>query len=95
MAICGPVDSFLIHIKLHKQNNIELKMSLCVCVWWSLGEDTLSRGDLDIIAGSCGGLHLLSVGELGEQPGLKVLPALVLLPSVDKHLVLGAHRSRL
>ena len=69
-------------------------MCVYVCVVVS-GEDTLSRGDLDIITGSCGGLHLLGVGELGEQPDLKVLPALVLLPSVDEHLVLGAHRSRL
>lgn len=51
-------------------------------------EDTLSGGGLGVLAGGRGRLHLLSVGELREEPGLEVLPPLVLLPTVDEHLVL-------
>lgn len=51
--------------------------------------DTLSVGILDVLTGRRGGLHLLGVGELREETGLKVLPALVLLAAVDEHFVLG------
>lgn len=54
----------------------------------------MSRGVLDVLAGWGGSLHFLSVGELGEQPGLEVFPALVLLPPVDEHLVLETKRER-
>lgn len=51
-------------------------------------KDTLARGGFDVISrgGRC--LHLLSVGELRQQPRLKVLAALVLLAPVDEHFVL-------
>lgn len=52
-------------------------------------QDTLSRGRLGVLAGRRGRLHLLRVGKLREEPRFKVLPALVLLPAVDEHFVLG------
>lgn len=64
------------------------------CVLWcdvmmsALQKDTLARGKADLIVGGSGSLHLLSVGELCEQPCLKILPPLVLFPPVDKHLIL-------
>lgn len=58
-------------------------------------EDTLSGRGLGVLAGGRGRLHLLCVGELREQTSHKVLPALVLLPPVDEHLVLsGRARGR-
>lgn len=51
-------------------------------------KDTLARGGFDVITrgGRC--LHLLGVGELCQQPRLKVLTALVLLAPVNEHFVL-------
>lgn len=51
-------------------------------------EDTLSSGRLCVLARRRGRLHLLRVGELCEKTGHEVLPALVLLPPIDEHLVL-------
>ena len=51
-------------------------------------EDTLSRGTLCVLAGCCSRLHLLCVGKLCEETCFEVLPALVLLPTVDEHFVL-------
>lgn len=57
-------------------------------------EDTLSRGALCVLAGRRGRLHLLGVGKLREQARFEVLPALVLLPAVDEHLVLRDEERR-
>lgn len=51
-------------------------------------EDTLSRCALGVLAGRRGRLHLLCVGELCEKTRFEILPALVLLPTVDEHFVL-------
>lgn len=53
-------------------------------------KDTLFRGSLDLLSWrGCAG-HLLSTGELGQQLQVKILPALVLLATVDENLVLWA-----
>lgn len=54
----------------------------------SLDEDTLSRRALGVLAGRRGRLHLLCVGKLCEETRFEILPAFVLLPAVDEHLVL-------
>lgn len=54
----------------------------------ALGKDTLAGGKAELIVGGSGGLHLLSVWELGKKPRLKILPPLVLFSSIDKHLIL-------
>lgn len=51
-------------------------------------EDTLSRRTLCVLAGWRGCLHLLCVWKLCEETRLEILPALVLLPTVDEHFVL-------
>lgn len=61
---------------------------LCCGKKSALRKDTLAGRMAELITGGGGGLHLLSVGELCEQPRLKVLPSLVLFPPVDEHLIL-------
>lgn len=51
-------------------------------------EDTLSSGTLCVLAGWCGRLHLLCIGKLREETCFEILPALILLPTVDEHFVL-------
>lgn len=52
-------------------------------------KDTLFGGSLDLLCWrGCAG-HLLSTGELGQQLQVEILPALVLLATVDENLVLG------
>lgn len=51
-------------------------------------KDTLSRGTLGVLAGWRGRPHLLCVGELCEKTCFEILPALVVLPTVDEHFVL-------
>lgn len=63
-------------------------------VLWGTLEDTLSGRAPDVLAGRGRGLHLLSVGELSEQSGLKVLAPLILLPPIDEHLILKNTRNR-
>lgn len=51
-------------------------------------EDTLSRGRLCVLAGRRSRLHLLCVGKLREKTRFEILPALILLPTVDEHFIL-------
>lgn len=76
----------------NNKNNINVKHIIKYEHWASLKidvEDTLSSRGLGVLAGGRGRLHLLRVGELREQSSHKVLPALILLPPVDEHLVLS------
>lgn len=51
-------------------------------------KDTLARGVLHVVPGGGGCVHLLCVGELAHELHLEIFPSLVLLASVDEHLVL-------
>lgn len=55
-------------------------------------EDTLAQGAGDVLARWRRALQLLSVGEGAQQLHLKVLPALILLASVNEDLVLGGRK---
>lgn len=57
-------------------------------------KDTLFGGSLDFLSwrGSAG--HFLCTGELCQQLQVKILPALVLLATVDENLVLGGRRRK-
>lgn len=50
--------------------------------------DTLQRGIPDVLSRHGGCIKSDSTGELAHQLALEILPALVLLPTMDKHLVL-------
>lgn len=51
-------------------------------------KDTLLWGALDFLSWGCGTGHLLSIGELGQQPQAEVFSPLILLPPVDEDFVL-------
>ncbi len=57
-------------------------------------EDTLSWWRLCVLAGWRRCLHLLCVWKLCEKTSYEVLPALVLLPTVDEHFVLWDKKSK-
>lgn len=50
--------------------------------------DTLQWGVPDVISRYGSGIKSDSTGELTHQVALEIFPALILLPTVDKHLVL-------
>lgn len=53
-----------------------------------LQKDTLQRRAPDVVSRDGGGVEAHGAGELAHQLVLEVLSAFILLPSVDKHLVL-------
>lgn len=58
------------------------------------GQDTLLWRGLDFLSWGRGVGHLLSTGELGQQPQAEVFSPLILLPSVDEDFVLRVRDSK-
>lgn len=51
-------------------------------------KDTLKQGVPNVVPRHGGGVETHGTGELAHQVVLKVLPAFIFLPTVDKYLVL-------